>query len=422
MSHPLDRRLRLAVVVWAVLLLAVCVRPLLQPGRSDLALLWHDTGRAWILGASPYHTADEFESFRYSPPVAAVCIPLGILPEPVVTVLWRLISAAVLLAAMREWLRSAAPAVFDGGQTGWVLLLLAPLSLGSLNNGQANTVLAALLLLSVAAVARQQWNRATLWLALAAWLKVYPVALALLLVMLYPRRLAWRLVVAVTLLGLAPFLVQSPAYVAEQYATWFDILRTTDSHRRFIEIEKAYRDLLLVLRVWRVPVTTAGYAALQLAGGAACAWFCLAGRGLPERRRLLRVLIVCVGWIMLLGPATESNTYALFAPIAAWLAVWVHAEGPPAARYLAGQAVGLLLLCVAACAVPAGRALYHSAGLQPLAAAMMLAAYFLTERAAAEPGVRGLAFFRWWHDSSAAVTREGETANLDGSRLLDRVT
>ncbi|MFO0846296.1 MAG: glycosyltransferase 87 family protein [Gemmataceae bacterium] len=422
MSPWQDRPLKLAVAVWAALVVGVCLRPLLQPGRSDFGLLWHDTGRAWLLDMSPYRTGNEFESFRYSPLIAGLCVPLGLLPEQAAGVLWRLISAAVLLGGLREWLRWAVPAAFDADQTGWLLLLLAPLSLGSLNNGQANTVLAGLLLLAVAAVAQRRWNRAALWLALASWLKVYPLALALLLVALYPRRLAWRFAAAVALLGAAPFLVQAPGYVAGQYAVWFDILRTTDSHRRFLEVEKAYRDLLLLLRLWRIPITAAGFAALQMAGGAACGWLCLAGRrrGLSERRLLLRALVVCVGWMMLLGPATESNTYMLLAPVAAWVAVWAHAQGPAAARYLAGQAVGLLLLCVLACAVPAGRVLYHSAGLQPIAALLLLGAFFLAERAASEAGPRGREFRLWREDSPAAATGDGEMANLDRSRLLGR--
>jgi hypothetical protein len=137
------------------------------------------------------------------------------------------------------------------------------------------------------------------------------------------------------------------------------------------------------LRIWGVPISLHGYTLLQLTGAAVCAGVCgLAWwNGAPHRWLLMRLLVVALGWMMLLGPATESNTYALLAPLACWVAVWVHCWGTSASRYLLGLAIGLWLLCVVSCAVPAGRSLYHASGLQPLAVICLLAGYFLCERA-----------------------------------------
>ncbi len=375
-----DPRRSLVVWVWAALLLGVCVRPLLQPGRSDLTLLWTQTGRLWWNSATPYHTGNDFESFRYSPLLAAACVPLAALPPWMATISWRLLSAAVLLFGLRAWLIHATPDQFSRRQTEWLLLLLAPLSLGCLNNGQANAILAGLLLLSLAAVAAAHWNQAACWLALATWLKVYPLALALILFTLYPRKLPLRYLLALLFLGLVPFALQSPGYVAEQYTIWFDLLDDNESHRRFLPFDKAYRDLLLLLRVWQIAPSVVGYTLLQLLGGMAAAGLCWWAKwhNVAERHLLLLVAVASLGWMMLLGPATESNTYMLFAPLACWLTVWMHRRGPTASRYLAGQAMGLLLLCVVSVAVPAGRTLYHAAGLQPLAVLLLLLAYGLT--------------------------------------------
>jgi hypothetical protein len=258
-----------------------------------------------------------------------------------------------------------------------LFLLLVPLALGSINNAQPNPLLTGLLLAALAAAGSGRWTASALCVALAAAFKVYPLALGLLLVLVYPRRFALPLLVALVVVAALPFLAQQPDYVARQYLLWYERLRPCDSDRRFWEARDAYRDLWLLLRVWSVPVSIGVYTIVQLGLAAGCGVLCLAVRlrGWPVRRVLLTVFTAATVWMMLCGPATESCTYVLLAPVLAWWLVRARPEGWPAgARCLAEQGYGLLLLCVLA-GLTAQVSSFHALGLHPLGVVLFAAGY-----------------------------------------------
>jgi hypothetical protein len=58
----------------------------------------------------------------------------------------------------------------------------------------------------------------------------------LLLVLLYPRQLGWRLAVILVLLGALSFTLQQPAYVFEQYQRWFALERRIIGARTWISL------------------------------------------------------------------------------------------------------------------------------------------------------------------------------------------
>src|SRR5262249_9785489 len=147
------------------------------------------------------------------------------------------------------------------GQLAALFLLIVPLSVGSLNNGQSNPLVIGLLLAGVAAVAGERWWLASACVALACLFKLYPVAVGLLLAVVYPRRFAGRFAVALVL-GLAlPFPLQRPGYVAAQYAGWLDHLRRDD--RTILPLALWYRDLRLLCHVWGIPLSAKGYVLVQ---------------------------------------------------------------------------------------------------------------------------------------------------------------
>src|SRR5205085_9519498 len=99
-------------------------------------------------------------------------------------------------------------------------LLVLPLSVHSLHNGQANVVMLGALLLGLAAASLDKWNQAAAWLALATLIKGYPLALALLLAALWPRRFLFRYAIALALGLLLPFATQRTDLVIAQYQSW----------------------------------------------------------------------------------------------------------------------------------------------------------------------------------------------------------
>jgi hypothetical protein len=380
-----SRRVRAVVVVWVALLLVCCGRALVAPHTRSVYPIIAGAARQWAAGADLYgELAPDLDRFRYSPAVAALLVPLGWLPDGPGAALWRLLNATVYLGAFAWWARTASPPLTPGRRA-VVFLLIVPLSVGSLHNGQSNPLVLGLLLATVAAVQTERWNVAAICAALASLIKIYPIAIGLLLAAAYPRRFAGRLALALAA-GLAlPFALQHFDYVAGQYASWWHHFQTYD--RQNLRAELWYRDVRLLLQALGVPLGSPAYALVQLAGAAACAAACVAGcrAGWP-RDRLLRLLFTlgCC-WMTVLGPATESCTYILLAPALAWALLDTWRVRHAIALGLVGASYGLLLVCLVAVWFPGGRSV-HTLGLQPLGGLLLLAGiltHFFTRRSPA---------------------------------------
>jgi hypothetical protein len=326
--RPRNRWEQWAVTVWTGLLLVTCIRALGWPYAHSVYPIFAGAARSWQAGAGLYGVAGNVDVFRYSPVVAVSFVPLAQLPDSLGGVLWRLLSAAAYLGALYWWSRAALPEHLSRTQRALLLLLVLPMSLGSLNNGQSNVLVMGLLLAGMAAVAEERWNLAAGAVTLATLFKVYPVAVGLLLALLYPRRFAGRLAVGLGV-GLAlPFAVQEPGYVAEQYRAWLHHL-TENDHRRSWPREMHYRDVRLLDWLWGGPVDTGEYRAVQLGVAAMIAALCLAGRrrGWSRRYLLTALLGLACCWMTVFGPATEFCTYLLLAPSLAWALLEAWAEG-----------------------------------------------------------------------------------------------
>ena len=107
--------------------------------------------------------------------------------------------------------------------------------------------------------------------------------------------------------------------MARQYGNWWVSLCVDD--RTMWPFDKCYRDLWMVIRFYKLPVSHAGYVAIQLGLAAATAAICLAAR---LRARLSRadvanaVLGMAACWMTVCGPTTEGGGYILVAPTLAW--------------------------------------------------------------------------------------------------------
>ena len=367
---------RLTLRLGAAVVLVVCGRVLLAPRANGVYPIFANAGQSWREGEPLYPGVARPgvpDQFRYSPPVAALFAPFSLLPDRLGGCLWRLLNAVVYVAAFAWWLRAATPGGNRLSQRTRAALwwLLLPLSVGSLNTGQSNALVMGLLLAAVAGVARQRWNLAAACVAAACLFKGYPLAVGLLLAAVYPRQFGPRLALAL-FAGLAlPFLLQRPDYVARAYGGWAAALGADD--RTDGPLSHSYRDLWLVFRLSGLPISRAYYVGVQLATAAGAAALCLAMRaaGWPRRRLLTALLTLGTCWMLLCGPATESNTYILLAPVLVWavVAAWAT-RGPALPRYLPAVSYGVLVVAQAACWFPAGKQL-HTLGVQPLATLLL---------------------------------------------------
>jgi hypothetical protein len=370
--HALDRWQRAAIFVWAVALVALGAKVVLRPYTHTVYPIFVEAGRAWQAGGDPYDWRPGLDAFRYSPLVAALFVPFGLLPDALGGVLWRLLGAAAFVVGIAWWSRAALPAT--RAQRALLVLLPAPLAFSNVHNGQANIHVIGLLLLGVAAVARRRFNLAAACLAAACLLKLYPIAVGLLLVAIYPRRLGLRLALMLAAGLLLPFLMQRPDYVAARYADWVAHMGVND--RQLLIRDVWYRDARLLWSLWVAPMSYTTYQIVQAVGAvvvaAACVWARRASLAQPRLLALVLGLGCC--WMTALGPATESNTYVLLGPSVAWLLLSGRAERHPRAlRLLWLIAYGLLVVSQTAAMLPRdlGRTL-HSLGPQPLAALLLL--------------------------------------------------
>lgn len=334
----------LAILSWSCAIIAMGARTL-DNLRVTTITTYLLAGSHWLSGA-PIYTSKTGMGFVYSPLVAACFAGLSLFPEWLGKLAWLLLNVALLLFGVILAIRHGPFRSAFKQQTAMVLAALLPLSFASLDVAQANAALIGLLLLAVTAASVERWTLCVLLIALAGYLKIYPLVLGLLFCVLQPRQVIWRFLAAISGLGLANFLLQRPGYVAMQYHGWFATRFSDD--RLAYSMRHAPLDLwYLLVRLGHLPLSENGYRALQVLCGGAIAIFCgLSSRwGWTREKRLAGTFLLCCLWIILLGPATESYTYAILAPaislglVAAFLfntVLWM--------RLLATSAFALLLL------------------------------------------------------------------------------
>jgi hypothetical protein len=306
-------------------------------------------------------------AFRYSPVVAVGCAPLALLSHPVGSAVLRLVTMLVLLIGLVWW--GAKLFRSTDGPKGWGqwMLLTALAGGSSLLDIQFNVFYLGLILIALAAMSEGRWNLAALALALAVCCKVYPISLALLLIVIHPRRFGPRFAVAMLLLLALPFVFQHPGYVTAQYLAW---------PQGGLSPERTCADFQDVMYLWQryVGAMNRGvFLVLSAAAGALLAliaWWrrhqlqgdagliCLSGMGLI--------------WMLAFGPATEGTTYVVLAPIGALAAVAALQRRLPLwSRALGATAYGLLALSTLQLVLPINKPLIHI-GAQPFAALLLL--------------------------------------------------
>jgi hypothetical protein len=311
-SKAESRRLLNIVVIglWVTVLLIILIRIWLFSHSHDVFGTYADAGRKWT-EAQPLYTYTR--GFVYSPLVAAFFAPFSWLPISLGSVLWRLLTAATFVGAIFWWLRAAINSQIPKSSYVFVFLLILPLSLGNFNNGQVNPMIIGLLMIAIVAASEKRWIVSALALGFSAYLKIYPLSVGLLLVLLYPRQLGWRLALTLILMGALTFVLQRPSYVLEQYQRWFST-RAADDRRMNLDI--APRDFTMLLRLLHIYLSARLVLMLQILAGAAAAAVCVIGQiwKWSERRLLICVFATGTCWMLLFGPATEDATYAMIAP------------------------------------------------------------------------------------------------------------
>jgi hypothetical protein len=359
-------RRRWAITVWTIIFAVLSLRLLISTRSNGVYPIFSNAGRQWLAGQEVYGPSGAgLDMFRYSPPVAAFFAGWAPLPDQWGGLLWRGLCAAVLFGGLAAWCRWLQPA----RDLATMSLLIMPLAIGGLNSGQCNALIVGSLLLAHMAFARGLWTAAAILVTIPALLKGYPLTYGLLLCLIEPRRFAPRLAICVLAAAALPYLFAPAEYVTEQYVGFWHRLDDDRTDLGF----SGYRDLHMLVGRVGLPMSLQTYRLIEAALGLACAAAVLIGRrrGWSERTTLSACLSLSLCWMTLAGPATESSTYVLLAPILG-LAVFTVADRPRWQRCVVGGS--FVLFTVAAMVVWFPGWIAHpvqSIGIQPFAALLL---------------------------------------------------
>jgi len=405
MSSSTGRRwTAVAVFVWVALVGGLAVFSYRYPWSHTVYGIYSLACRHWWSGQDLYGAAVT-DYYRYSPLFAISITGWALLPDSWGGALWRISSGLLYAAGLLAWARHVLPGGCSRSQRAAVFLLVLPLSVHSMQNGQANVVMLGALLLGLAMASAEKWNQAAAWFALATLIKGYPLALALLVAALYPRRFLFRYASALGLGLLLPFATQRPEFVIEQYRSWLVHLQesTTIMRERLRTVEHLFS-------IYGHPLAPHTFLMIQLLAGAAILGLCLfhkrralqakkgsgtfcrnSPEGAAHKRCLtpfspaeLRLqlhgafqLFTC--WVMLFGPATEACTYVVIAPVIAWSLVDAFSRTTPWSERLLLIASFLMMgPLVTDFAIGAIRDFANEHGSQPIGA-LLFCSYLLVQ-------------------------------------------
>jgi hypothetical protein len=325
-SRKASRLLFATLWFWFICVAIVSVRVYFHPGSHSVFTTYRAAGGAWLHRAEIYNRT--VGTFLYSPLIAAVYSPFALLSQNTGEVIWRVLLGLALPLAL--WFNARKLFDFSEKEFAWLFALVLPLTLSSLNDGQANLILIVLFLCATAAASQSCWFTCAFCAAFAVYWKIYPIALALLLAAVFPKKLAARIFLMLFVLFVVSLLLQKPSYVLHEYRSWF--VNLVSDTRRAQEYYGKWRDFYLLLRLAGIPISTMWWNIAQATAAIIAAGICVVGtiRRWPRVTLLFGVMSLAITWMLLFGPATEGATYVLIAVPSAYLLIfgWTDASQP----------------------------------------------------------------------------------------------
>jgi len=276
----------------------------------------------WLAGRMLYNGTG-VDGFVYLPQAAVLFIPFALLPRMLAELLWRFLIIGIFAAGIHRFSQLVTERVQKNLFT-FMSLLSIPLAWDCARNGQATLAITGLMLLAVVDVSRERWWRAAVWLAVSVALK--PLSLVLvLLIMAIDRPMTVRLFVAMTVTAVLPFLSQSPSYVLQQYAAFFQNSATA-AHVGVVKT--GWTTPFYALRLVGVQIPEYIQTVIRAAAAMGTLVLCfIARRRFDSKTSAIHVFTLAALYLMLFSPRTENNTYAMLGPaIAVFLALANYAD------------------------------------------------------------------------------------------------
>lgn len=325
--------------LWLLLAVAASFKAVTRPGVHSVYLYFPYAARHWWADLNLYAHYPGFDPYRYSPTFAVAASPFGAMPDAWGGAVWIFCNVCLLVWAMHSWARMALPGGWTPGGEAAFLALALPASIGGIWSAQSNALILSLVIFSLLAIRRQQWWRASALLAAPVFIKIWPLAVVLMLMVRWPRQLVGRFVVSCAILAAVPFATRPWPIVWRHYHDWYAAL-TGPLQGRW----GGYRDAWTIWEQLGPPVDAHAYKLLQLASLATVLVWCLwqSRRLASDTSFLAAVLAIWSAWQLLFGPGTERLTYGLVAPSLAMAVLASHRE--QRLRVLSYAAWGLVSL------------------------------------------------------------------------------
>jgi len=305
-TAALTRRWLLALYVGSAALVTLQQAVL---GRSNNFRVFRSASLNLFAGRDLYaaHPEQHFDFYKYSPTFALLFAPLAYLPFALAYLCWSLLNALLLWYALDRLLPERPATV--------ALALVYLEVLFSMQYGQSNALVAALLILAFIALEQGRQGRAAALVGVDAFIKIFPLA-GVSLALFHPRRTRFALLAAAALVGLAllPLAVVPPHELAAQYRSWraTEAADAQQGHRGYALMQYLYMWLGADWPNW--PVQLAGTTLLLLP-------LALGRRRWDDaafRRLFLGTLLV---YLVLFNHQSERATFVVaYTGIAIWYA------------------------------------------------------------------------------------------------------
>ena len=309
-------------ILWILVALAVTAKVAIKGGERSVYPIFANAAHNWGAGIDMYIRDGELDAYVYSPTFAIFFYPFS-LNAFWGHVTWILSSMAVLYYActqmhqhmLRHELHNEASGNADTSLN-LFLLLIAIGFVRSVWQGQSNILLIALILLGVVALVRNREWLGSFFLVSAVFIKIWPIALIMLLsffrVGLAPKCLAFAFALAAF-----PFLLLPWDAVEFQYLSWFNSLQV---HHRYASIRDFWTIWEMLpfgkpdITIYRITQLICGFGTFLLT-------IYMLQQSRSHREQLFLTLSLWVCWQLQIGPGSERMTYSIFAPVIAYALV-----------------------------------------------------------------------------------------------------
>jgi alpha-1,2-mannosyltransferase len=349
-SSPGEALIRTGRGCWLTLLAIVSIMVLVKGSDRSVVRYYDTASAAWWAGQNLY--SGQVDSFNYLPAFAVLFTPFHFMGPVLAGLVWRWLSFAALTAGFWRLVRliahDKAPLVM-----GIMLVLAIPGAAGMIRNGQATTIMTALMIHAAADMAEERWNRASLWLGLAVAFKPLAIVFVLLSGALY-RPMLWRLIAAMAAVLLLPFLAAGPGYVVGQYRAMVEQYGIA-----YGAALGPWSEFGMMMVKFGLPLPAAAMTALRLAAALATLGIASVARKRHEARlAAFYILALSVCYLMLFNPANEGNTFGALAGIVALSAALALVQHQPA-----WIAACLVALCITLGIGAVGTLVFHATDL-----------------------------------------------------------